>query len=117
MIRIFDGEVKKGDTVLMMAAKQEFEVTEVGVFTPAIEPVSSLRAGEVGYIVASIKDVRSVRVGETVTKADNPVTEPLPGYKERNRWCFADCILRRVRITKIYVMHWKTAAQRCVADV
>ncbi|NLL23188.1 MAG: elongation factor 4 [Tissierellia bacterium] len=88
MIRIFDGEVKKGDTVLMMAAKQEFEVTEVGVFTPAIEPVSSLRAGEVGYIVASIKDVRSVRVGETVTKADNPVTEPLPGYKRAQPMVF-----------------------------
>jgi GTP-binding protein LepA len=88
MIRIFDGEVKKGDVVRMMAAKQDFEVTEVGVFTPAMKTVSSLKAGEVGYLVASIKDVRLVRVGETVTHAENPIKEPMPGYKKAQPMVF-----------------------------
>ena len=82
MIRIFDGEVKKGDEILMMASKQKFEVTEVGIFSPTMTPVKSLKAGDVGYLCASIKDVRHVQVGETITSADHPVAQALPGYKK-----------------------------------
>lgn len=82
MIRIFDGEVKKGDEILMMASKEEFEVTEVGVFSPNMTPVKSLKAGDVGYLCASIKEVAHVQVGETITSANRPVEEALPGYKK-----------------------------------
>lgn len=82
LIRVFDGVIKKGDEIRMMAAKQTYEVTEVGLFTPAMIPVKELRAGDVGYIVASIKEVQHVRVGETITHNDRPVAEPLPGYQK-----------------------------------
>lgn len=80
-VRIMDGEVKKGDTIRMMAGGGEFEVTEVGVSVPQQMPVDKLSAGEVGYITASIKNVRDCRVGDTITNADRPAAEPLPGYK------------------------------------
>ncbi|NLY72150.1 MAG: elongation factor 4 [Tissierellia bacterium] len=82
LIRIFDGEVKKGDMVYMMASGESFEVTEVGIFTPVMKTVDSLKAGEVGYLAASIKDVRYVSVGETITLGNRKVEEALPGYKE-----------------------------------
>ncbi len=82
LIRIFDGEVKKGDRVYMMASGESFEVTEVGHFTPAMVPVESLSAGDVGYLSASIKDVGHVRVGETITHSNRRVDEALPGYKK-----------------------------------
>ncbi|WP_459128643.1 translation elongation factor 4 [Guggenheimella bovis] len=81
LVRIFDGEVKKGDVIQMMATGAEFDVVEVGYFTPNMTPTSSLRAGEVGYISASIKETKYVRVGETITNAKRPVSEPLPGYE------------------------------------
>ena len=82
-IRVKDGMVKPGDTIRMMYTKKEFLVTEVGFFTPGqYSPSSSLMAGEVGYIAASIKNVRDTRVGDTVTLAENPAPEPLPGYKK-----------------------------------
>ena len=82
LIRIFDGVVKKGDIITMMAAKQTYEVTEVGLFTPSMIPVKELRAGDVGYLIASIKEVSHVRVGETITHRDRPVEQPLPGYQK-----------------------------------
>ncbi|MGI6669101.1 MAG: translation elongation factor 4 [Acetivibrionales bacterium] len=82
-IRVKDGTVKPGDTIRMMYTKKEFVVTEVGIFTPGqYSPSSRLVAGEVGYIVASIKNVRDTRIGDTITLADNPAAEPLPGYKK-----------------------------------
>lgn len=82
LIRVFDGVIKKGDEIIMMAAKQTYEVTEVGLFTPTMIPVKELRAGDVGYLVASIKEVQHVRVGETITHKKRPVAEPLPGYQK-----------------------------------
>ncbi|NLY36356.1 MAG: elongation factor 4 [Tissierellia bacterium] len=82
LIRVFDGEVKKGDEVYMMASKQSYEVTEVGIFTPVMTTVASLMAGDVGYLCASVKDVRHVRVGETITHTNRKVEKALPGYKK-----------------------------------
>ncbi len=80
--RLFDGAVKSDDRILAMASGKEFTVQEVGVFSPEPKPVSELRAGQVGYIIAGIKNVRDSRVGDTITSADNPAPEPLPGYRE-----------------------------------
>lgn len=83
--RIKEGTVKKGMKIRMMATKAEFDVVEVGVFGAGIfRPTDDLKAGEVGYITASIKNVRDTSVGDTVTDANNPASEPLPGYKKVN---------------------------------
>ena len=81
-IRVIDGSLKKGMNVVMMAAGGTFEVTDVGVFTPAMQNVEELSAGTVGFMAASIKNVKDTRVGDTVTSAENPAKEILPGYKK-----------------------------------
>lgn len=81
-IRVFDGKVKKGDKIKMMASKKIYEVTEVGVFSPGATPVDILKAGDVGYITASIKQVADARVGDTITHSDRSTDKPLPGYKK-----------------------------------
>lgn len=81
-IRVFDGKVKKGDKIKMMASKKIYEVTEVGVFSPGATQVDILKAGDVGYITASIKQVADARVGDTITHSDRPTDKPLPGYKK-----------------------------------
>jgi GTP-binding protein LepA len=82
-IRVKEGTVKPGDTIRMMYTKKEFVVTEVGYFRPGqYAPCDGLYAGDVGYVCASIKNVRDTRVGDTVTLADRPAAEPLPGYKK-----------------------------------
>ena len=80
--RIFDGQVKVGDTIRLMNTKKKYEVTEVGVMAPGHVPTKALRAGEVGYICASIKQVRDARVGDTITMDKDPCDETLPGYKK-----------------------------------
>ncbi|WP_312650702.1 translation elongation factor 4 [Aminipila sp.] len=80
--RVFDGRVKKGDTIRMMNTKKKYEVTEVGVCSPGPVPCKELRAGEVGYICASIKQVADARVGDTITLDSNPTEQALPGYKK-----------------------------------
>lgn len=80
--RIFDGQVKVGDTIRLMNTNKKYEVTEVGIMAPGHVPTKALRAGEVGYIVASIKQVRDARVGDTITLDNAPTAEPLPGYKK-----------------------------------
>ncbi|MBR4020888.1 MAG: translation elongation factor 4, partial [Firmicutes bacterium] len=80
--RIFDGQVKVGDTIRLMNTKKKYEVTEVGVMAPGHVPTKVLRAGEVGYICASIKQVRDARVGDTITMDKDPCEETLPGYKK-----------------------------------
>jgi len=87
-VRVFDGTVKPGVRIRSMASGHEFEVTEVGVFTPAPIPVDELTAGEVGYIAASIKSVAETKVGDTITSADHPAAKPLPGYKQANPMVF-----------------------------
>ncbi len=80
--RIFDGQVKVGDTIRLMNTNKKYEVTEVGVMAPGHVPTKYLRAGEVGYICASIKQVRDARVGDTITLDSDPTEEMLPGYKK-----------------------------------
>jgi GTP-binding protein LepA len=87
-IRVVNGEIRPGMKIRMMATNAEFEVVEVGVFRPDMTPVDSLSAGEVGYFSASIKNVRDTRVGDTVTSADRPAAEPLPGYRKINPMVF-----------------------------
>ena len=82
MVRIMDGRVKAGDKIKMMSTGKVFEVVEVGYFSPHMIPCSVLTAGEVGYIAGSIKNVSDTAVGDTITNADNPAKEPLPGYKK-----------------------------------
>lgn len=81
-VRVFDGSIKKGDTLLMMQAKGDFLVDGVGVKRPDETPVDALTVGEVGYVVTGLKDPEAVRVGDTLTWASNPCPEPLPGYRE-----------------------------------
>lgn len=88
MIRIVEGSVKVGDKIRMMATGKEFEVTELGVQTPKMTPREELTVGDVGYLTASIKDVGDTRVGDTITLADHPADEPLPGYRKLNPMVF-----------------------------
>ncbi|MDY4192020.1 MAG: translation elongation factor 4 [Oscillospiraceae bacterium] len=82
-IRVMDGRVKAGDTIRMMASGAEFTVVEVGCMGAVnLIPAPELKAGEVGYITASIKNVRDTTVGDTVTLAQRPTAEPLPGYRK-----------------------------------
>lgn len=81
-VRIIDGKVKPGTKVKLMATNKVYDITEVGVFTPKLMPISELSAGDVGYITASIKNVADARVGDTVTEANRPTAEALPGYKK-----------------------------------
>lgn len=85
LMRIFDGKIRKGSKVKMMATGKEFDVVEVGIFGPGrFRPVDELSAGMVGYFTASIKTVSDTRVGDTVTEAARPTAEALPGYKKVN---------------------------------
>ncbi len=85
LMRVFDGTIRKGSKVKMMATGSEFDVVEVGVFGPGrFLPADELRAGMVGYFTASIKNVSDTRVGDTVTDAARPTAEALPGYKKVN---------------------------------
>ncbi len=79
--RVMDGHIQKGMRAKMFNTGKVMEVTEVGVFTPAVKPVERLAAGEVGYLAASIKNVADAQVGDTVTDGDNPAPFPLPGYR------------------------------------
>ena len=87
-VRVVDGVVKPGMKMRYMATCNGFEVTEVGIFSPTLMPIDALEAGEVGYISASIKNVRETKVGDTITDANAPADEPLPGYKQANPMVF-----------------------------
>ena len=85
LMRVFDGSIRKGSKVKMMATGKEFDVVEVGSFGPGrFLPAEELTAGMVGYFTASIKNVADTRVGDTVTEAAKPTAEALPGYKKVN---------------------------------
>ncbi|PFH86279.1 translation elongation factor 4 [Bacillus sp. AFS088145] len=87
-IRIVEGTVKVGQKIKMMATGKEFEVVEAGVFTPRTTQRDELTVGDVGFLTASIKNVGDTRVGDTITLAENPATEPLPGYRKLNPMVF-----------------------------
>ena len=88
-IRVMDGMVKAGDKIKLMSNGKVFEVAEVGVFSPHAVKRDFLMAGDVGYLTASIKTIQDTRVGDTVTSANNPTAEPLPGYRQLNPMVFA----------------------------
>ena len=81
-VRVKEGTVRPGSRIRFMAQKKDYDVVEVGIFSPNLVPVKELRAGDVGYIAASIKNLADTRVGDTITDANNPTAEPLPGYKK-----------------------------------
>lgn len=85
---IKEGTLKVGDKIKMFSTGKEFEVNEVGVFKPKISETEELVVGDVGYFTASMKDVGDTRVGDTVTLADRPADEPLPGYRKLNPMVF-----------------------------
>ena len=81
-VRVKEGSIKAKDTIRMMHDKKDFDVTELGIFTPNLVPVQELPCGSVGCIAASIKNVADCHVGDTVTLATNPAPVPLPGYRK-----------------------------------
>ena len=86
--RVMDGRVKTGDRIRLMASGKEFDIDELGVLSPNQIQVDELHAGEVGYIAAAIKTVEDARVGDTITLAEAPTKQPLPGYTEAKPMVF-----------------------------
>ena len=80
-IRVFDGVVKKGNRIRLMATGKSYEVEEVGVFLPNMKPVGQLSTGSVGYLIAGIREIAEAKIGDTITHHDRPVSEALPGYR------------------------------------
>ena len=80
--RLFDGTLNKGDTMRFMANQKEYDAEELGILRMGRQKVETLTAGDVGYIIGSIKDIQDTRVGDTITLAQNPAEEPIPGFEE-----------------------------------
>ncbi len=89
MIRIVDGSVRLGDRVIFMATGKEYEVTQLGIFTPFRRECDELKMGDVGFLCASIKTIGHTRIGDTVTLAEHPAEQPLPGYAEAKPMVFS----------------------------
>ncbi len=89
LVRIVDGVLRRGSRVRMMATGRDYDVEQVGIFTPKRHPVEELKTGEVGYVVAGVKDVKGARVGDTITEARRPAALALPGFKEIKPRVFA----------------------------
>nr|MBK7067171.1 elongation factor 4 [Deltaproteobacteria bacterium] len=89
VVRVMEGTLRKGDKVYLMATQREYEVTEIGVFTPHPVALSELGPGEVGFLAANIRSVHDTKVGDTITHAKKRATEALPGYKEVKPMVFA----------------------------
>jgi GTP-binding protein LepA len=81
-IRVVDGVFRKGEAIRAMAEGTEADIDDIGFFTPAMQPVEQLSAGEVGFLITGIKDVTRLRVGDTLTTKHHGATEPLPGYQD-----------------------------------
>ena len=82
LFRVFEGAIKKGDSVRLFSTGVEYEVLRLGVFSPEPQDIDSLAAGEVGFLCANIKELGDARVGDTLTLTANPAKEPVPGFKE-----------------------------------
>jgi GTP-binding protein LepA len=89
VVRVIDGALRPKTKVRLMATKQDYEVLELGVFSPKATPVDELGVGEVGFVVANIKVVADAKIGDTVTETNRPTTEPFPGFKELKPMVFA----------------------------
>src|SRR5262249_47289664 len=81
VVRVFDGSVRKGSRILLMASGKSYEVTRVGVFGPRPQETERLGPGEVGFIMAGIKEVHETTIGDTITEVARPTAHPLPGFK------------------------------------
>ena len=82
LVRVFDGVIRAGKKIKLMVNNNVFEVLQVGIFSPKMEPTDSLSSGEVGYVIAGIKSVTDTKIGDTITDVNNPVLVPCPGYKD-----------------------------------
>lgn len=80
--RVFDGTLEQGDTIRFMSNNKEYDAEEIGVLRLGRKEVDKLEAGDVGYVIGSVKDVQDTRVGDTITGANNPAEEPIPGFQE-----------------------------------
>jgi GTP-binding protein LepA len=89
LVRVMDGSIAPKQKIQVMSTGRTFQVDQVGVFTPKRRPTDCLRSGDVGYIIAGIKDIEGAPVGDTLTQADRPATEPLPGFKKLQPRVFA----------------------------
>jgi GTP-binding protein LepA len=89
VVRVIDGVLRPKTKVRLMSTKQDYEVLELGVFSPKATPVEELGVGEVGFVVANIKVVADAKIGDTVTETHRPTTEPFPGFKELKPMVFA----------------------------
>jgi len=89
VVRVMEGTLRKGDKVYLMATQREYEVTEIGVFTPHPVALNELGPGEVGFLAANIRSVHDTKVGDTITHAKKRATEALPGYKDVKPMVFA----------------------------
>ena len=88
-MRLFSGTLKAGDRVTVMSSNQNYEVKEVGVFTPEMTKSDVLAEGTVGYVIANIKDASEIQIGDTITNTKNPANDALPGFKEIHPMVFA----------------------------
>jgi GTP-binding protein LepA len=89
LVRVVDGSLTRGQQIRLMSADKVFEITRVGVFSPHPQEVASLGVGEVGFVMAGIKSVHDARIGDTVTEADRPAPEPLPGFRPTKPMVFS----------------------------
>jgi GTP-binding protein LepA len=89
MLRVMDGTLRVGDKVRFMATAREYEVTEMGCFTPHATRITELGPGEVGFVAGNMKSIEDTKIGDTVTNADRPASEPLPGFKDVKPMVFA----------------------------
>ncbi|MDD4871793.1 MAG: translation elongation factor 4 [Kiritimatiellae bacterium] len=88
-VRVFDGQLKIGDKIMLMGTRSQTELKEVGIFHPKPKPVPELGAGQVGYLVGTLKDPSDIHIGDTITTVNDPAAEPLPGFKEVRPMVFA----------------------------
>lgn len=82
LVRVFDGFMKRGMKIKLFATENEYEIQRLGILTPFPKDIDTLYAGEVGFVVAGIKNIADTKIGDTVTEANNPASEPLPGFRE-----------------------------------
>ena len=87
--RIFDGSVKPGDKIQLMKTQRAYEVEEVGIFTPEMQPTTALDTGAVGYLIAGIREIDNAKIGDTITQHKKPTAVPLPGYREMKPLVFS----------------------------
>ncbi|MDE0427994.1 MAG: translation elongation factor 4 [Candidatus Poribacteria bacterium] len=87
--RIFEGSIKQGEKIQLMETRRSYEVEEVGIFTPEMEPTAELDTGAVGYLIAGIREIDKAKIGDTITHHTKPTAEPLPGYREMKPLVFS----------------------------